>query len=282
LFHSSAIRCLSAIALSWGALASPASAQDDGEAEAVDPNIDMAGRVMDDEAARRHFLAGRSLYDAGSFETAAAEFEEAHQLSNRPELLYNIYLSRRDAGDVRPAAEALRAYLEQMPDVPDRVNLEARLQGLEERIASDDELARQQQDVEAQQRAIEERERARQRAEEGGGLPLVPLIVAGAGAAAMIVGTITGVMALGAASTVEEECYESSLCPSPYDEFQSDVDSANGLAMVTDILLFGGGALVAGGLTWALLSSGGEEEAAPVATAACGPTGCAANLRVGF
>ena len=58
----------------------------------------------DDEAARRHFRLGQAYYQNGQFPEAAAEFEQAYQLSGRPQLLYNIYLAHRDALHTRHVA----------------------------------------------------------------------------------------------------------------------------------------------------------------------------------
>ena len=62
------------------------SAQDDGAAN------DDEGRV--------HFRLGTAYYESGRFRQAAAEYQQAYDLSRRPALLYNIFLAWRDAGDV--------------------------------------------------------------------------------------------------------------------------------------------------------------------------------------
>src|SRR5262245_52034956 len=85
-----------------------------------------------DEEARKHFQIGKLLLDSGRFQEATTEFESAYRLSGRPQLLYNLYIAHRDAGNTDKAVEALRGYLEKVPDAPDRINLEARLASLEE------------------------------------------------------------------------------------------------------------------------------------------------------
>src|SRR6187401_2652142 len=67
--------------------------------------------LSSDEEARMRFELGRRYYDTGRFADAAAEFAEAHRLSGRMELLYNLFLAYRDAGDDVHAAETLRLYL---------------------------------------------------------------------------------------------------------------------------------------------------------------------------
>ena len=43
-----------------------------------------------DRAARDHFTRGRDAFSQGDFATAAREFSQAHELSGRHQLLYNI------------------------------------------------------------------------------------------------------------------------------------------------------------------------------------------------
>lgn len=82
--------------------------------------------------AREHFRVAMEHYDAGRFREAAAEFQRSYDLSHRPELLHNIYLSRRDMGDIRGAVDALRLYLTEAT-IPegDRTTLVHRLHGME-------------------------------------------------------------------------------------------------------------------------------------------------------
>ncbi|HET8936751.1 MAG TPA: hypothetical protein VFN67_25080 [Polyangiales bacterium] len=50
-------------------------------------------------------------YQLGRFQDAAREFEVAYGLSGRAALLYNVYISYREALDTPKAAGALRGYL---------------------------------------------------------------------------------------------------------------------------------------------------------------------------
>jgi tetratricopeptide (TPR) repeat protein len=85
--------------------------------------------------ARVHFEAGTRHYDLGSYEEAAREFQRAYELSEHPELLYNIYSSLERAGRFAEAAEALERYLELGTiDPAQRTSLEARLAALRERL----------------------------------------------------------------------------------------------------------------------------------------------------
>ncbi|MEM9188136.1 MAG: hypothetical protein AAGF12_03110 [Myxococcota bacterium] len=249
------------------------------EEEEQDPSMNMAESHLDDAAARQHFVAGRSLYDVGNFENAAVEFEEAYRLSNRPELLYNIYVAHRDAGNTRQARDSLASYLEAMDDPPDRVNLEARLQALDTRVAEEERNAQERAEAEARERERQRREALA--AAEQDQFNIAPWIVTGIGGAALIAGAITGILALGATSSLEDDC-PNDRCPQGFD-LEGERDSARTLVILTDYLLLAGGIVAAAGLTWGLLTlGGGDEGEAPTASAFCGPGGCAASLEMGF
>jgi hypothetical protein len=101
--------------LSSALVACPALAQQpEGGHSNADEQMQNGGvteeRDLSDQQARVHFRAGRGLYDAGRFEQAAQEFEQAYQLSQRPELLFNAYVAFRDANDLGGAVRSLGAY----------------------------------------------------------------------------------------------------------------------------------------------------------------------------
>jgi hypothetical protein len=165
-----------------------------------------------------------------------------------------------------------------MPDVEDRVNLRARLEQLEAQVARQ---TMTQEQLEQQQRELEERRRRERDAELGDeGPSVVPWIVTGIGGAALIAGTITGILALDATSTLEENC-PNDVCNLDYEEYDDDLDSAETLVALTDWLLLGGGIVAAAGLTWGLISlaSDGEE---PPATVFCTGDGCTGVVSTRF
>lgn len=99
-------------------------------ARAQQPTPPAAGAAADEEA-RVHFRVGRAYYDSGRFAEAATEFEAAYRMSNRAQLLYNIFVAHRDAGNLGPAIDALRRYLDLVPNADDRDQLRARLSSME-------------------------------------------------------------------------------------------------------------------------------------------------------
>lgn len=84
-----------------------------------------------DEVARGLFQAGKAAYEAGNYADALDFFEQAHQRSGRPELLFNIGQAADRLRQDDKAIEALRAYVTQLPDAQNRGEVEARIRALE-------------------------------------------------------------------------------------------------------------------------------------------------------
>jgi tetratricopeptide (TPR) repeat protein len=112
------------------------------------PAFAQAPTRADEEAAKSHFLAGSAYYEQANYSDAVREFNEAHRLSKRPDLLYNISVCYERLGRWDDAIAALRQYLVERPEAPDRVVIETRIKNFTER--RDQELAQQQQQQEQQ------------------------------------------------------------------------------------------------------------------------------------
>ncbi len=69
----------------------------------------------DDERARVHFVAGNAYFEAGQWDDAAREFEQAHALSGRPEMLVNLSRAHERAGHLQQAVDDLTLLLERYP-----------------------------------------------------------------------------------------------------------------------------------------------------------------------
>ncbi len=220
-----------------------------------------AARTMSaiDSEAREHFKLGRSFYEAGRFQQAAEEFEVAYRLSARPQLLYNVYVARRDAGGLPSAVEALRNYLAQVPDAPDRVNLEARLSSLEAQVKRQEEQEAARAASERKAAEAEAKVKTRTRTERV--RSVVPLVLMGTGGALLLGSAVTGGLALSNAGKLDKEC-AGSLCP-PSE--QSGVDATKTLAITTDVLWAVGGAAAVTGLILFLTGALDKEREVPVA-----------------
>lgn len=88
-----------------------------------------------DERARIHFEAGNSYYERGSYEDAVREFRLSHSLSERPELLFNIYSAYERLGQLEEAESFLARYAASDISEEQRRNADARLETLRERMS---------------------------------------------------------------------------------------------------------------------------------------------------
>jgi hypothetical protein len=88
--------------------------------------------------------------------------------------------------------------------------------------------------------------------------PTPAFALMGLGAAGLIAGGVTGGLALGKASDLKNVC-PANPCPSAN---QSLADDANLLATVSTISFAAGGAMLAGGVVWAVLATQPDEEPA--------------------
>jgi outer membrane biosynthesis protein TonB len=273
--------------------------------------VSPAAAQSDEERARAAFRLGRAHYDNGDFLKAAKEFERAFELSGKYQLLYNVYLAYRDANMTKQAADALRGYLANTADVPNRAQLAAKLKALEKSLKDEEAKktpppaavvaepepkaepepeaepgpeAEPEPEGEPEPEAAEEEPAEEEAAAEvsSGDTNLVPFILMGSGGAMVLGSIITGVMASSAQSELEDECPDKQ-CPADSD-LEDTKSRGQTLAVVTDVLLFGGIAVAGTGLVLFLLEGAEEEPAGEGVTAglACAPTGCAGAVRVSF
>jgi tetratricopeptide (TPR) repeat protein len=300
---------VASFAVAWLALqAQPTAAEPPASEPNASPSEAMARSTTTDDdmvdlQARSHFRSGREFYRLGRFRDAAAEFEVAHGLSGRGALLYNVYISYREAGDTPKAAAALRGYLAAVPDAPDHANLTVRLQVLEAQVAESAAGAEREQ----AQRA--EVERLRREAEARAATPAPapaqtaatpsrpwwPWLVVGAGVAATATGLTLGALASSDADALRAQCVadprtEGATAPlitgtacAPGIELDDRRSSIQTQALVGDVLWIGGAALVVTGVVLALVLPPSERAPEPPPlTAACGPRSCQANLQLRF
>jgi hypothetical protein len=256
--------------------------------------IDMG--AMPEQEAKSHFKVGKSLYESGRFAEAAVEWNRAYELSQRVELLYNVYVAYRDASDLPHAIDALRRYLQGAElDDATRVNLQARLRAMEESNskapvvavtptapaaqpatpppATEPAPAPAAQPVPAPAPATT--------ANADRGAPVAPFVLYGVSGALLIAASVTGIVVMGNEKDIDDHC-PNDKCSDP--DTLDKLDGTKTLAVVTDVLWITG--VVAAGLGTALLltdsGSGDSEHArtstAPVAALGCGPHACAASL----
>ncbi len=263
-----------------------AETEEVAEADDYDPRT-MRTEGLDDEAARSRFRVGQTFYQEGRFLEAAREFESAFELSGRASLLFNAYLAFRDAGSLPDSARTLEMYLNEAPEVEDHERPTHRLSAMQATLG--DQREQEAAEQEDRRRLSEERDRHRQeaeaqrrRAEEAeGGLNPAGFAVGGVGVAMLLGSVVTGLIANGRVSDLEDNC-PGDRCIAGYD-LSGERSKADRVILTTDILLFGGIAVAAAGVVLLFVGRGGSEEEAPVeASASCGPRGCAASMTVAF
>ena len=101
----------------------------------VAASLVSAQSASTDERARLHFQSGAAYYDAGEYENALREFQSAYELSQRPQLFYNMYLCEQAIGELEAAATHLERYLGEVAELEGRDTLQTRLESLRHRIA---------------------------------------------------------------------------------------------------------------------------------------------------
>jgi hypothetical protein len=282
----------------WGSV-SGAAAQATGGGAGGETMAESTAREQDltDQQARAHFSVGRAMYDSGRFAEAANEFQQAYDLSHRPSLLYNLFIAYRDSSQTLRARDALRLYLTEVAEAPNRGHLEARLAALDAQVAELEAAEQHRAELDAQraqaEQAAAEAEAARQAAEERArqalerrSRPWWPWLLAGAGVAIAGAGAGVAVDAQGQADSLR------AMCPNRVCQGDPTVDGPTepltrrpGIqtqAAVADALWIGGATIAVTGLVLAFLVDDDVEHGAPAASAGCGPTGCSATLRLTF
>ncbi|HEX5656615.1 MAG TPA: hypothetical protein VFX59_05440 [Polyangiales bacterium] len=84
--------------------------------------------AQEDAAARAAFEQGRTAYEAGQFADALRGYERSFELSQRPELLYNIGRAAEADGVWDRAQSAYEAYLRALPAAENSDFVRARLE----------------------------------------------------------------------------------------------------------------------------------------------------------
>jgi tetratricopeptide (TPR) repeat protein len=91
-----------------------------------------------DREAQIHFEAGRLHFDNGNYEQALPEFQAAFDLSGRPQLLYNLYITEENLGQLEAAATHLERFLaEGQVAAEQRAQLTERLGNLRRRVEAE-------------------------------------------------------------------------------------------------------------------------------------------------
>jgi hypothetical protein len=96
----------------------------------VGPRAARAEPPPVDPGERAH-RGGKQAFADGDYQAAAQRFDEAYRLSGDPIHLFNLAQAQRLAGDCRAARHSYRAFLDRMPDAPNRADVEGKIAALE-------------------------------------------------------------------------------------------------------------------------------------------------------
>lgn len=131
------VSCGIAVAIAALSLADPSAADaqrrtrrapsgETAESASGDPQLDAEARGL--------FVAGREAFDAGRYDNALDYFTRAYALSGRSGLLFNIASTAERLRRDEEALRAYEAYLEAMPDAPNRDYTHSRIMFLRDQI----------------------------------------------------------------------------------------------------------------------------------------------------
>ncbi|MDD9934230.1 MAG: hypothetical protein OXT09_11540 [Myxococcales bacterium] len=220
--------------------------------------------MASDQMAKEQFQQGRQAYNGGNFQQALDAFQRAYQLSPRPELLFNIgqAADRLRMDDL--ALSSFKQYLAELPQAHNREQVENRVRALEAVIAQRD--AREAEAGAAPPPApaptptnvadpVDPVPPPAPPSERP--LPLGPLLLGGGGVALVGVG-----LAFGAMAKSEEDEYamlevsDAAQAHSAADTF----DSAESKALVSNVLIGAGAAVVTGAVVWWALDGDDEPQ----------------------
>jgi tetratricopeptide (TPR) repeat protein len=213
--------------------------------------------VADEQAAKAHFMAGSAYYDQANYADAVKEFNEAHRLSKRPDLLYNISVCYERLGRWDDAIGALRQYLVERPDATDRAVIESRIANFTERRDAEQNRAPppQQQPIAPYpappppSATVTTTRPARPRARH-----VNSWIVGGIGAGLLVGALATGVTAQLTWSDVNGKCPKM-VCNGADQNLRNEVSLGRSLTISTDTLIALGAAGVATGVILFILEA---------------------------
>ncbi len=215
--------------------------------------------------AKKEFASGTRTYQNGEFEAALAHFRRAYELTQSPDLLYNIATVSDRMRHDEEALEAYEGYIEARPNSPDREHVRGRIKALKHAIRAKQQ-AEFEAELEAQRAAIEaaEQVKAERPLTRHVGPGPGPWITIGAGGASMVTGAI--LVGLGQR---DQNSLSGAPAGSSFADYQEMADRGPRRTKVGVALLGVGAAGVLGGVIWQL--TGGHEEEIPEVS--IGPTG---------
>jgi tetratricopeptide (TPR) repeat protein len=212
-------------------------------------------KVAADQRAKELFGKGDTAYSEGRYEEALSAFNEAYDLSGRPQLLFNISNAAERLGRYQEAVDALEKYLasgkaKDKDVVQKRIaNLRKRLddqKAEQDRIAKEEEAKKQKEEEERKKREAEQAKQQPVAPPPEKPKPILPWILIGGGAAVFVTGGVFGVLTLGARSDAKSGCTDSPSGHLCNDTARSALDREKTFGIIADVGMLAG--LVLGGV----------------------------------
>lgn len=230
-----------------------------------------------DEIARSHTENGGRYYQLGRYSDAAREFQAAYELSQRPELLFNLGRALENAGRDREAFEAYERFEAAGAPGIDPATLRSRIEALRARlpraaapVAPTVTLRPPTAVTPTPPPRIERPSASRSLA--------LPITLLSAGGALLLTGLALGLTVSSTYSDLEGRCSGRVCDPA----LQGDADAASTRAVVGDVLGGVGLAAIATGVVVLLLPRSSAEARAPRVGFACTASGCAGRVALSF
>ncbi|MBI2894923.1 MAG: hypothetical protein HYY06_15310 [Deltaproteobacteria bacterium] len=225
------------------------------------------------QRARIFFSKGVRQYDRGQFQPALRSFTRAYQLAPAPAVVYNIAQCHLSLGHDSDAARHFRLYLQELPDAPNRREVERRLREIDARVAAQrrDQRLRAMADVRDEQERLERREvvddelASSSGAPRSGGVGAATWIVLGAGVATAGIGGLFAWDAAVKQSDLDEPSLD---CSRSIQRCLDLVESGDRSATLRTILLGAGGAILTTGIVMLVVDLSSSDDDAPEAVLA--------------
>lgn len=213
------------------------------------------------------FVQGVRAYEAQDYTRALTIFQRVYELTQRPEILFNIGMTQLQLQHHVEAVRAFRQYLTRLPNAPNRADVESRISFLEGRIRADEQAAAAQTSTPSPSSAPSTHDEVRVRR------PVAALVVGGVGVLSLAGSLTFALLRLDAIGncTPNGNTLE---CPTDADAMRAE--RGRGYTIATDVTLGIGIAAVTAGVLWYVL--GARTEHVQVAFEA---SSTSAGLRIG-
>lgn len=229
------------------------------------------------EIARNHIENGGRYYQLRRFGDAAREFQAAWELTQRPQLLFNLAHALEDAGRDREALDAYQRFESAGAPGVDRASLRARIEALSARLSrsSTPPAPPPLPSVTAEPPRVIQPPPPPPPPPPPRSLAL-PVTLFSAGGALLVTGLALGLTVSSTWSDLNERCLNRVCDPS----LRGDASAAETRATVADVLGGAGIAAIAAGVVVLLLPQ--PQATAPRVGLMCTGDGCAGRVAVAF